>query len=74
MNGCWQAILDKHLHYNERVKKEQTASLIIQWQSSLNTDGGVEMNNFNFANGIDVKLNQIKAIALTLKNVTQLYW
>lgn len=31
------------------------------------------MNNFNFANGIDVKLNQIKAIALTLKNVTQLY-
>lgn len=43
----------------KELKREQIASLIIQWQTSLNTDGGVEMNSFNFAHGIDVKLNQI---------------
>jgi len=59
MNGCRQAKLDEYVHYNERVKKEQIASLIIQWQTSLNTDGAVEMNSFNFAHGIDVKFNQI---------------
>jgi len=43
----------------KELKKEQIAYLIIQGQTSLNIDGGVEMNSFNFAQGIEVKFNQI---------------
>jgi hypothetical protein len=43
----------------KELKKEQIAYLIIQWQTSLNTDGGVGMNSFKFAHGIDTKFNQI---------------
>jgi hypothetical protein len=43
----------------KELNKEQIASLIIQGQTSLNIDGGVEMNNFNFTHGMEVKFNQI---------------